>query len=74
MVTSEQYSKTADKLTKRILKLIPKNLKILEMNTPWELFKLSDFNYEDLGPTMFQADWALNNAKHLYNDIYDGVK
>ena len=60
------YNGVAEELAKRILALIPDNPQLLEMTDCWELFKVPGFNCKDLGPTMFQAGWALNKAKHDY--------
>ena len=64
---THKYSKTADELTERILKLIPDNPQILKMTDAWELFKIKDFKIDDLGPSLYQATWALGKAKGIYN-------
>ena len=62
----EPYADTADKLTDVILGLIPTNPSILEMGSPWDLFKIEGFRCEDIQPSLFQAGWALANAKRIY--------
>ncbi len=61
-----QYSTTANALSDRILALIPDHPEIMQMTSPWDLFKVKDFKCSDLNPSMFQASWALNDAKHRY--------
>jgi hypothetical protein len=60
------YEQTADELTMRILALIPKNPHILDMDDPWPLFKVRGFKCDDLGPSAFQASFALGKAKALW--------
>ena len=60
------YESTADELKDRILKLIPDNPQILEMEDCWDLFKVEGFKCNDLQPSLFQAGWALAKAKQEY--------
>lgn len=57
-----QYTACADELTKRIAALIPTHPEILTMESPWDLMKISEFKYNDLQPTFFQAAFALKKA------------
>ena len=59
------YEATADELVRRIRTLIPEHPEILELESPWDLFKVEGFNCADIGPSAFQASWALARAKHL---------
>ena len=59
----EQYSNTADELVRRIEALIPKHPEILSMTSAWGLFKVPGFDCSDLGPSLFQASWALAQAQ-----------
>jgi hypothetical protein len=60
------YSSTAECLKDRILSLIPDNPDILKIDSAWDLFKINDFNCDDLQPSAFQAQWALTKAKQEY--------
>ncbi len=62
-MTMETYSATADELTNRILALIPSHPEIMEMESAWDLFKVEGFDCKDLGPSMYQAMWALRQAQ-----------
>ena len=57
------YESTANILVERIKALIPNHPEILEMDSAWDLFKISEFQCGDLEPTMAQAQWALAKAK-----------
>ena len=59
------YSATADELVERIRALIPEHPEIMGMDDPWDLFKVEGFDCKDIGPSFFQASWALNRAKAL---------
>ena len=59
------YETTADELIERIRKLIPANPHILEMQDAFDLFQVPGFDCDDLGPSLFQASWALSRAKEL---------
>jgi len=63
---SRSYAETADSLTLRIVALIPSHPEILELTSPWGLFKVEGFECADLQPTMFQADVALSKAKQQW--------
>ena len=60
------YGDTAEQLTERILKLIPKQPQILDITDPWKLFKVPGFKCDDLGPSAAQAGFALEMAKRRY--------
>ena len=60
------YVSTADQLVERIAALIPTHPEILEMTDPWKLFAVEGFDCKDLGPSLFQAGWALAKAKEGY--------
>lgn len=62
------YVATADELVKRITALIPKHPELLTMADPWELFTVPGFECRDIGPTLFQAGWALRKAQQDYRD------
>jgi len=59
---SETYAHIADKLTRRVLDLIPTHPEILTMQSPFELFKIKEFKCDDLAPSLNQAGWALSQA------------
>jgi hypothetical protein len=59
------YEQTADELTARIMALGPR---ILPLDSPWDLFKIDGFKCDDLGPSLFQADWALRQAQKLLRE------
>ncbi len=75
MNTPEQnYSQTADELVNRIVALIPENLNILELDSPWNLFEVNGFKCDDIGPSLFQAQRALAKAKSVYNQSLHRAK
>jgi len=63
-----EYVEVADTLTDRILKLIPDNPSILDMDDAWGLFKVEGFESNDLQPSLYQASFALAKAKQLYKE------
>ena len=62
-VLLQNYEKTADELVRRISALIPTHPEIMELEDAWGLFKIEGFKCKDLGPTLFQAGWALRKAQ-----------
>ena len=62
------YINTADKLKERILALIPSRPEILTLDGPWGLFQVEGFDCGDLNPSLAQAGWALNAARHEHNE------
>jgi hypothetical protein len=66
MSYDEAYEGIANELVKRITALIPEHPEILKLNDPWKLFKVPGFNCKDLGPSLFQAGWALARAIQLW--------
>jgi hypothetical protein len=62
MLAWDWYNDTANKLADRIVASVPRE-KLLAMTDPWELFKVDGFNCDDLGPSLFQASWALREAQ-----------
>lgn len=60
------YEAAANELRERIERLIPDHPEILEMESPWDLFKVPDFKCDDLDPSMAQAQWAFGRAKMNY--------
>jgi len=61
------YENSSNELASRILKLIPDNPSILELEDAWGLFSIPGFKCSDLAPSLFQAQWALDTAKQLYH-------
>lgn len=57
-----QYELTADELTRRIVALGPQ---VLDLESPWKLFKVEGFHCDDIGPTLAQAQWALAKAQSI---------
>ena len=57
------YSGIVEKLTERILKLIPSHPEILTLRSAWGLFEVPGFDCKDLDPSMAQAEFALTEAK-----------
>ena len=66
MIASANYESTADELVRRITKLIPDHPELIVMIDPWALFKVPGFKCDDLGPSLFQASWALRKAQQDY--------
>lgn len=63
------YTETVELLAARITALIPEHPEILEMESAWDLFKVLGFVCDDLGPSLFQAQYALAKAKITYNEV-----
>ncbi len=61
------YTGAAEELAQRIHALIPTHPEILTMDSPWGLFKVEGFKCDDLGPSAFQAGWALHEAQRRHN-------
>jgi len=57
------YQDTCDTLVKRISNLIPKHPEILKMKNPRDLFKIEEFNYDNLELSLAEASLALESAK-----------
>jgi len=58
-----EYNSTVDELVKRIDALVDSHPEILSLDDAWGLFKIPGFKCDDLGPTLFQASWALAKVK-----------
>lgn len=56
------YEDTADVLTQRIVAIGPD---ILNIDDPWQLFKVSGFDCSDLNPSLAQASFALAKAQTI---------
>ena len=65
--TADQYSSTANELVSRIVALIPDHPEILTMESAWRLFD-SGLECSDVGPTLYQASWALARAKQEWSE------
>jgi hypothetical protein len=65
-VSTEQYAGIGEELASRIEALIPEHPEIMDMDGPWGLFKVEGFKCDDLGPSLFQASWALAAARGRY--------
>jgi hypothetical protein len=63
------YADTAEKMVQRILETIPAHQEILSMNDPWELFQVKSFKCNDIDASLFQAGWALQEAKRRYKEM-----
>ena len=63
-----QYEGTANELVNRIAALIPEHPEIMGMDSAWDLFKVDGFKCDDLMPSMFQASWALEQAKASHKE------
>ena len=61
------YETKMGELTSRILRLIPGNPKILEMENAFDLNGIEGFCCSDLSPSLGQVSIALANAKSLFN-------
>lgn len=66
--TSAGREAVAEELRGRILVLIPAHPEILGMDNPFKLFKIPEFECDDLRPTLEQADWALGQACREYKE------
>lgn len=64
----QAYTAPAEKLTKRILALIPSHPEIMTLESPFDLFKIDGFKCDDLDPSLAQASWALGKARKLHQD------
>ncbi len=66
----KSYEECALSLRDRIFELIPSHPEILEMDSPWALFKISEFKCADLQPSLGQATGALGSAIAKYLDLH----
>ena len=62
----QAYSSVCDILEGRILALIPEHPEILDIESPFKLFKVDGFKCDDLQPSFAQASGALAWAKREY--------
>lgn len=69
---SEAYAAVGNRLEERIFQLIPEHPEILEMEDVWDLFKIKEFDCQDLAPSLFQASWALAHARKRYEATRNG--
>jgi len=60
------YQNDADILSLRILALIPKHPEILDMEDPFDLFRIPGFSIFGMDVSLAQASWALIEAKTIY--------
>ena len=70
-MNTETYTDTANTLKDRTLALIPDHPEILDMDDPGDLFQIEGFDYNDLGATEFQAQWALDRAKMEWKERHE---
>jgi len=61
-----EHEETANRLTERILESIPGHPEILDMDNPWLLYKVKDFQCNDINPTHAQAVAALASAQDIW--------
>lgn len=59
------YENDANRLVQRIREVAATQPQILELTDPWDMFKVPGFKCDDIGPSLFQAGWALRRAKEL---------
>lgn len=64
----EEYNNITQELTERIIKLIPDNPQILEIESPWDLFNIEGFYCKDLEPSLFQAAKAITDTRIRYKE------
>jgi len=57
------YSDTIEQLKERIRALIPTHPNVLDVKNPWDLFKIPEFNCDDLAPSFAQAAAALRSLQ-----------
>jgi len=62
-MTEHYYQATIEILYERIVKLLPQHPEILEMQSPFELFKIKEFNTLGLDTTLAQAVAVLSKIK-----------
>ena len=62
------YEQTANTLRDRIVALIPDHPEIMDMESPWDLFKVDGFDCGDLAPSLYQAGYALAAAKAIVKE------
>ena len=71
MQTAEGYQNVALELVGRILDLIPTHPEILTLPDAWGLLKIEGFVCSDLEPTLFQASWAFDKARQLWDQQHE---
>lgn len=60
------YTETVQLLSDRILALIDAHESVLSMKNPFKLFGFQEFECSDLGPSLLQAQMALELAQARY--------
>ena len=68
MTEAQEYAATAGWLVERIMLLIPAHPEIMEFDDPWQLFKIKEFECDDIAPSLAQANWALAEAQCRYKE------
>ena len=67
MGMASDYERTGNTLVDRIVALIPEHPEILDLDSPWDLFKCG-LKCNDLQPTLAQASAALGKAKFVFKN------
>jgi hypothetical protein len=68
MSARDGYVATADELVRRIEALLPSHPEILTLESPWDLFRCG-LKCDDIGPTFYQASWALAKVQRTHRSI-----
>ena len=66
LMTNEEYERTANVLVERIEKLVPGHPEILQMEDPFALFTIAEFDCADLAPSLAQGMEALREVKRRH--------
>lgn len=67
MATEYNYERTGNDLVDRIVALIPEHPEIIDLDSPWDLFKCG-LKCDDLQPSLAQAGAALSKAKFVFQN------
>ena len=57
------YERAIEEFKNMIVAAIPNNMRILRMESPWDLFDIEGLKCDNLGLSLYQAQLALYRAK-----------
>lgn len=62
----QAYESACDSLTQKILDLIPAHPEIMTLGSIWDLFDVDGFDCREEGPSLAQAQHALEKARAIW--------
>jgi hypothetical protein len=71
---AKAYSDAADALVIRMLESFEAHPEAAELESVWDMLKVTGFKCDDIGPSLFQASWAFGKAKALFRERRGGSR